>query len=211
MSLQLIAPLSEGFLLSMGLIIGFGPQNSFILQQGMKRKFVFMIALLATLIDGGLILLGVGGAANYFANKPNLMLLVTCSGAAFLLYYGLKSLTSALKHKQNPTSSLLKPQKLGRQAVIMSILAVSLLNPSTYLDTMFIIGGTAAQYSDSLRTFFAIGAALASLLWFFILAYGAAKLSKTLQNPIISRFIDALSAVIMWIIAAKLLLNAFIH
>lgn len=206
MAAQAIIPLGEGFLLGLGLIVGFGPQNSFILQQGTKREYVLLIALLASLIDLVLIALGVGGAASFFEGMPLLIALMTCFGICFLTAYGFKSFKSAFSHSRVKTN-VLAVGRLGPKEVVLAVLAVSLLNPSTYLDAMFVIGSSALSYTESLRVFFAVGAAVASFVWFFALAFGAAKLSKTLKSPLVARSIDGFSAVIMWALAARLLLN----
>ncbi len=208
MAAHAIIPLSEGFLLGLGLIVGFGPQNSFILQQGIKRDYVLLIALLASLIDLVLIALGVGGAASLFAGMPLLMALITCFGICFLTAYGFKSFKSVFSHSSLKTN-VLAVGRLGLKEVVLAVLAVSLLNPSSYLETMFVIGGSALSYTEPLRVFFAVGAAIASFVWFFALAFAAAKLSKTLKNPLVAKSIDGFSAVIMWALAARLLLTFF--
>ncbi len=208
MAAQAIIPLSEGFLLGLGLIVGFGPQNSFILQQGTKREYVLLIALLASLIDFLLIALGVGGAASFFEGLPLVMAGVTCFGICFLTVYGFKSFKSAFTHSSVKTN-VLAVGRLGPKAVVFAVLAVSLLNPTAYLDTMFIIGGSALRYAEPFRVFFAVGAAIASVVWFFALAFGAAKLSKTLKSPLVAKSIDIFSAVVMWGLAARLLFTFF--
>ena len=208
LSTQSIIPFGEGFLLGMGLIIGIGPQNSFILQQAIRKQFIFLMVVLASLIDIGLIMFGAGGAASFFADSPILIDLITWAGVSFLAVYGWKAFKSALF----PQKLLKKPEakaNLSRRAVIMGILAVSLLNPSTYLDTMFVIGGSAANYDASLRGFFTIGASAASVIWFFSLCFGATKFSKVLANPIALRLIDFISGIIMWLIAIRLVLHLF--
>ena len=205
MTPQLFIPFGEGFLLSLGLIVGFGPQNSFILQQGVKREFMFSVALLASLTDLCLIVLGVGGAGSFFADRPLVAQLVTVAGIVFLLVYGWKSVVSAFS--QQGTVAELSGRKLEYSAVILGILGVSLLNPSAYLDTLFIIGGGAAHYSAALRVFFALGATLASITWFFALAFGAARLSTVLSSRRVSRLIALFSGAVMWFIASRLIVS----
>lgn len=206
MSPQAVIPFGEGFLLGIGLIMGIGPQNTFILQQGVRRRFVFMIALLASLIDGGLILLGVSGAGHVFASIPLLVTGVVVAGAVFLLIYGWTSFGAALYPKP-PAAGLTWGGALCRRTVVLSVLAVSLLNPSTYLDTLLVIGGSAARYSGAPGMAFAAGATAASTLWFFLLAFGAARFGRSLHNPRTARTIDAASGAIMWFVAGRLLFD----
>ncbi len=208
MQSELIIVLIEGFLLGLALIIGLGPQNTFILQQSLRRKYVLHIALLASLIDGALIVLGAGGASLFFEASPGLVKLITWSGIVFLLIYGLRSFWSAFKGSglERETRSYRKP--LSLQTLIGSSLAVSLLNPATYLDTLVVIGSSANRYASELKLCFIFGAVLASIVWFFSLAFAAAKLSKLLKSPRMQCFIDVYSGVIMWLIALRLFFHA---
>ena len=207
MTMTPFVPLSEGFLLGFGLIIGIGPQNSFIMQQCIKRRFVLLVAVLTSLIDGVLILLGVGGAGAYVARTPVLLGLMTLVGAGFLFHYGFRSLRTALRHRALTTVTC--ESTLTRRSLIVGLLTVSLLNPSTYLDTLFVIGGSAARYSDSLILFFALGTFIASATWFFGLSFGAARFSGVFHSRGLMRLLDAVSGVIMWFIASRLVMHAF--
>jgi L-lysine exporter family protein LysE/ArgO len=207
MTTELIIVLFQGFFLGLALIISFGPQNTFILRQGIRRQYVFMIALLASLIDSVLILLGTFGAGSFFARSPVLVHLLSWTGVIFLFFYGLRSFISALHPQQLATLSFGKEAALSRGAVIYFSLGVSLLNPSVYLETMIIIGSSASRFADLARVFFATGAILASVVWFFSLAFGAAKLSEILRSPFVLRFIDTYSGVVMWTIAGRLVLH----
>jgi L-lysine exporter family protein LysE/ArgO len=206
MTVSFGVPLIEGFLLGIGLIMGIGPQNSFILQQALRRQFILMVIVLASLIDIGLIMFGANGAADFFAHSTLLLQLISWTGAGFLIIYGWKAFRTAWQSAtalESKRAENLKPHK-----VITGILAVSLLNPSTYLDTMLVIGGRAANYDETLRLFFVVGACIASILWFFSLTLGAAKLSKLLQKPAVLRTVDGLSGLIMWFMASRMLLHS---
>jgi L-lysine exporter family protein LysE/ArgO len=204
---QAIVPFGEGFLLGIGLIVGIGPQNAFILQQGLRRRFVFTVALLASMIDAALIALGTAGVGQVFVSAPLLLRVTVAAGSLFLLVYGWRAFASALR--PSPLAALAPTQRgtLRRRGVVLAVLAVSLLNPSTYLDTLLIIGGSAARYGDALLFVFAAGAALASICWFFALAFGAARLGRALQSPVAARALDAFSGAVMWFVAARLLLE----
>ena len=76
-----------------------------------------------------------------------------------------------------------------------------------YLDTVVLLGSVGAQQPQGGRAAFAVGAGLASLMWFAVLGFGASAASKWLQQSLVWRAIDASVAVVMFIIAAQLLLN----
>lgn len=219
MNLPYVAPLGEGFFLCLGIIFALGPKNSFVLQQGLRREFLLMVVLLASLTDLILITLGVVGVGNVLTRQPATLQVITLAGATFLVAYGWKSFRCALSPlsqalfqtpshmpSQSPCGPLASSK---RSAIILTALAVSLLNPAAYLDTLLIIGGSAVRYESSLKLYYALGAMLASVVWFFALAFAAARFADMLSNKTVLRLLDGLTGVMMWWIAVKLLLHAF--
>ena len=89
------------------------------------------------------------------------------------------------------------------RAVLLSALAVTLLNPHVYLDTVLLIGSLGAQQTEPGA--YVVGAASASLLWFFTLALGAAWLAPWLARPSTWRILDLLVAVMMFAVAFQLI------
>lgn len=89
----------------------------------------------------------------------------------------------------------------------MTVLAMSLLNPHVYLDTVMLIGTVGAQEDGWNKLVFGCGAALASLCWFFALAYGARLLIPVFTRPRAWQILDGAVALIVWSIGASLLLS----
>ena len=89
-------------------------------------------------------------------------------------------------------------------SVLLSTATFSLLNPHVYLDTVVFLGAFAAQFGDS-RWWFALGACLASIVWFFSLAYGAKALSRYVKNPRFWKILDSTIAVFMFALAIALI------
>ncbi|MNJ66587.1 Arginine exporter protein ArgO [compost metagenome] len=89
--------------------------------------------------------------------------------------------------------------------MLLSALAVTLLNPHVYLDTVLLIGSLGAQ--QAVPGAYVAGAASASLLWFFTLALGAAWLAPWLARPGTWRLLDLMVAVMMFAVAAQLILT----
>ncbi|MCW5851301.1 MAG: amino acid transporter [Anaerolineae bacterium] len=198
-----LAPLAQGFGVSAALIIAIGAQNAFVLQQGLRRSYLFVSALTCALCDAVLISLGVGGFGAVIASTPWLTLLATWGGALFLLLYGWRSFRSAMQ--SNSLSVQGELAALSLRATVLGLLAVSLLNPHALLDTVVLIGSVGAQYPAQQRAAFALGAMLASLTWFFSLAYGAARLAPLFQKPLAWRVLDLCVGCLMWGIAASLI------
>ena len=202
-----LTALLQGFGLGASLIIAIGAQNAFVLRQGLKRIHVFATAAISTLCDALLIALGVGGLGTIIAIIPALTKVMTWAGVLFLLYYGFRSFRSAIK----PASMHVEKgnaQTIRLRDTVLAVLAFSLLNPHVYLDTVVLVGSVGAHYAPDVRVSFALGAMLASLTWFFSLAYGAAWLTPVFQRPMAWRILDACVGCIMWGIAVSLILAA---
>jgi L-lysine exporter family protein LysE/ArgO len=199
-----VAALLQGSGLSASLIVAIGAQNAFLLRQGLRREYVFTLATVCFVSDATLIALGCGGFGALVQTHPQLIVAVTWIGALFLIGYGLRNAWSALNPK--PLDPGEAPAVAGgyRRAVL-SMLALTWLNPHVYLDTVLLLGGIAGRYAGTERIVFALGAMSASGIWFYGLGYGARLLAPLFRKPITWRLLDALIALTMWTIAALLL------
>jgi L-lysine exporter family protein LysE/ArgO len=90
-------------------------------------------------------------------------------------------------------------------AAVLTCLALTWLNPHVYLDTVFLLGSVANTHGDG-RWAFAAGAGVASIVWFFGLAYGARLLGGVLGSPRAWRVLDAVIAVVMIVLGVSLVL-----
>ncbi|UTM57784.1 LysE/ArgO family amino acid transporter [Photobacterium sp. CCB-ST2H9] len=196
-------PLLQGFGLGASMIIPIGAQNAYVLNQGIKRNHHLTTATVCSLLDMLFISLGVFGGGALLSSNETVLLVVTLGGIAFLVFYGSLSLKSAFSH---PSSEEAQDQMLarGRRAVIAGALAVTVLNPHLYLDTVVILGSIGGQFEGHDRIAFAIGTILASFVWFFTLSVAAAKMAPTLSKPHVKRGIDIAVAAMMFVIAAHL-------
>lgn len=194
----------RGLGLGASLIVAIGAQNAFVLRQGLRRRHVLATALVCSLCDALLIACGAGGMGALIARFPGLTKGAAVVGAAFLIVYGFRAFRSALRPATLDVESEAEAPASLRQTIVTA-LAFSLLNPHVYLDTVVLVGGLAGQYAPHLRLFFALGAMLASLLWFFGLAFGASRLTPLFRRPQAWRILDAIIGVTMWFIAISLL------
>ena len=191
----------NGLLIAAGLIMAIGAQNAYVLAQSLRREHHLLVATLCVVCDALLVAAGVFGLASLLLQSPLLLGVARWGGAAFLLWYGTRALLRALRPQGLSEDGAAPPR--SRQAVLMTALAVTLLNPHVYLDTVLLIGSLGAQQSAPAA--YALGAASASLLWFFSLALGAAWLAPWLARPTTWRVIDLLVAAMMFSVAAQLL------
>jgi len=205
MNPTLPAAFAQGWLMTAGLIVAIGAQNALVLRQGLARTHVGPVVALCTASDWLLIALGVFGLGAVIQSQPVVLDVFRYGGAAFLLWYGARAARQAWRGNEatlpagGPVASL--PATLG------STLALTYFNPHVYLDTVVLLGSVGAQQPGAGRAAFAVGAALASLMWFVTLGYAAAAASRWLQRPAVWRAIDASVALVMFVVAAQLLLN----
>ena len=195
----------QGWLMTAGLIVAIGAQNALVLRQGLARAHVGAVVLLCTASDWLLIALGVFGLGAAIQSSAGLLSAFRYGGALFLVAYGLRSAHQAWRG----TDHALRAGGPGGSlsATLATTLALTYLNPHVYLDTLVLLGGVGVQHSGGARAAFVAGASLASATWFATLGYGAAAASRWLQRPAVWRAIDASVALVMFSVAAQLIVR----
>ncbi|MEP2892579.1 LysE/ArgO family amino acid transporter [Tateyamaria sp.] len=196
-----MASFLPGFFLSLSLILAIGAQNAFVLRQSIRQAHVFWVCLTCGLADAVLITGGVAGFGALAQALPWFEPVMRYGGAVFLLWYGWKNARSAWRGGAVLEVGGTDTQSL--RSVILTLLALTFLNPHVYLDTVVLIGSISSQYDD--RLLFGIGAVLASFVFFFALGYGARLLAPLFANPRAWQVLDGIIAATMWAIALKLL------
>ena len=190
-----------GFALSMGLILAIGPQNIFVLRQGLLRSHVFAVCLVCSLADALLIAVGVLGLGAYLSGVEGAVFWISMAAALFITGYGVMRVRSSMD-----PSGMSIGEEDGADLVptLGTAMAFTFLNPHVYLDTVMLIGSASSRYASDERASFAIGAMLASFLFFFALGYGARRLSSLLESPESWRLIDRGIACVMFVIAGAI-------
>jgi L-lysine exporter family protein LysE/ArgO len=204
MEQSMIAALT-GFATGLGLIIAIGAQNAFVLRQGLRREYVFPIVLFAAVSDAALIIIGIAGLGAVIQGFPLALEVIRYAGAAYLTWFGISAVRRAMKPSTLEAASEGKATLVG---ALLSIAALTYLNPHVYLDTVILLGGVANQFNDD-RWVFGLGAATASFVWFFSLGYFAKFLSRFVSSPKFWRVLDSFIAVVMFTIAVLLLFADF--
>ncbi|MCE8032040.1 amino acid transporter [Billgrantia tianxiuensis] len=185
----------NGLLICAGLIVAIGAQNAFVLQQSLRRQHAWMVAGVCALCDWLLVGLGVLGLGVLIAQQDALMEAARWAGAAFLAWQAWLAFRRVLAGQALAAGG-------GRvqswQAALAATLAVTLLNPQVYLETVVLLGAIGAVQPSPLGFF--IGAAMASFGWFFGLAAAAGWLAPRLANPRVWRAIDlAIGIILAWV------------
>lgn len=197
-----------GFGLSLSLIAAIGAQNAFVLRQGLRREHVGAVVGVCAALDVVLMAIGVSGVAAALGRHPAALAALAVGGAGFLVYYGVQAARRALRPLALHTAQA--PQAApALRAVLAQTLAITLLNPHVYLDTVLLVGAVGAQQPPALRPLFLLGAGLASAAWFSALGYGARVLAPVFARPRAWRVLDAVVAMTMFALATMLLRFAF--
>ena len=200
----MLSPFMQGFGAGGGLIVAIGAQNAFVLSQGVRKNYHLFIALICILCDAIFISAGVAGFGKFVAADPMLSRLVALGGAGFLFYYGFGSFRSALRDGSMETNG--RPLRSFGTAVLAT-LAVTLLNPHFYLDTVILLGGISSHFHGETRIHFWAGAVSASVLWFLCLSLGGQMHAPFFKKPVSWRILDTLVCATMWTIAISLVLE----
>ena len=144
----------KGFFLTLSLIVAIGAQNAFIIKQGIMKNHIFVVSGICFICDVVLMGLGVFGVGEFLAKNRILNLLIASVGILFVLYYGFASLKSAFFAESHPKFS--QSKSLSLKKTILLTLAVTLLNPHVYLDTVFVVGASALMFSFDEKIIFAL-------------------------------------------------------
>ncbi len=201
--INMFTTLAKGFVITLGLIMPLGAQNSYVLSQSIKKNHHLTAATVCIVCDFLLMSLGVFGGGALIASNDLAYQVITWAGVIFLSVYGAMFFRDAINAQAVEAAKSAAPSK--RKVVIFTTLAVTLLNPHVYLDTVVIIGSISGQYQGDDKYIFWLGTILASLAWFYALSLGAAKLSPWLAQAHVQRAINLIIAVIMWVIAYSLI------
>ena len=207
--MPLVSVYLKGLGLGAGLIIAIGAQNAHVLRMGLKRQHVALTVGVCILCDVLLIAAGVAGMGVVIGRHPPLLALARWGGAGFLAWYGLRAWRAAWTRSALAVEAgvaALDP----RQALTL-VLALSLLNPHVYLDTVVLLGAIGGQQAGIGKLWFAAGAMSASAAWFLALGFGARVLSPLFSRPMAWRALDGMIGVVMLGLASTLAFAAPAH
>ena len=200
-----VIALITGFFTGMSLIVAIGAQNAFVIKQGLLRSHVTLVVFVCSLSDALLIILGTGGLGTIIQSRPDLLDVIRWFGVIYLTWFGFKSVRSAL-HNETLTASNQSAESWKK--VLLTVLAMTYLNPHVYLDTVIFVGSLANQF-ESQRWYFALGACIASGIWFSAIGYGARSASHLMSKPLFWRVLDSAIAAIMLTLAITLAFYKF--
>ena len=176
-----------GFLTGLSLILAIGAQNIFVIEQGLKKQYVFLVCLICSISDLILIFLGIflfHYLGNFFNSSIELILNI-------LLFLFLAHFIYGKIYIQKNQISLNKQlKKFSISSIITKTLAFTYLNPHVYSDTVFFLGNFSKNFLINEKIYFGLGASAASFLFFFLIGYLSKYLSKFAQSKKIWKIIN---------------------
>lgn len=188
----------------MSLIVAIGPQNAFVLRQGLLRHYVFPIALFCSVSDAILIFFGVFGFGSLISDFEWWSNYMFVFGGLWLMGYGFIRLRGAyIADSYLETST---PDKAELKVTIVNCAVLTWFNPHVYIDTLILIGTVSIRFEEKFEFF--LGACLASFVFFFSLAFGARILSPVMKSRRAWQLLDISIAFIMFAIAYSMFSEA---
>ena len=190
-----------GFFTGLSLILAVGAQNIFVIEQGLKKQYVFLVCIICSLSDLLLIFLGIL-LFHFFHQYFNLFveLILNILLIIFLIYFVFNKVKS-IKRNISFDSEVKDTTKIN---ILLKTLGFTYLNAHVYSDTVFFLGNFSKNFLLDEKIYFGIGASIASFIFFFLLGYLSTYFSKYAKSDKIWKFIN------IFIIAFMSLLTIYI-
>ena len=188
----------QGLIIGSSLIIAIGPQNLFVINQGLKKTFVFTVVLFCSLSDSILIIIGINLSSVIVGINPNTITILKILGGIWLVFYGLNKIrhVNKIRNLQN-----IEKIESDFKKILITLFLITYANPHVYLDTIVLIGSISTNFNSQL--FFGIGAVMASFIFFFALGYLSKLLSKYIYSNKTWFWIDLVVGLLMILYGMK--------
>ena len=181
----------QGFIIGSSLIIAIGPQNLYVINQGLKKNFVFIVVLICSLSDSLLIVCGIYLSNNIISLNTSIVTIMKLIGGIWLILYGINKIKNSRQHEIK--SSEINAASFTK--VVLTTLAITYANPHVYLDTVILLGSISINFDS--KFYFGLGAIFASFIFFFSLGYFSNFLSQYVKSPKVWFYIDNVMGFLM--------------
>ena len=195
-----------GFLTGLSLILAIGAQNIFVIEQGLKKQYIFLVCLICSISDLILIFLGIF-LFQYFGNFFNSTIELILN--IFLFIFLVHFIYGKVSIKNNKVNFDKEIKKISISSITTKTLAFTYLNPHVYSDTVFFLGNFSKNFLIIDKYYFGIGASISSFIFFFIIGYLSQSLSKFLKSEKVWKKINLFIIIFMSIIAFYVLIEIF--
>ena len=186
-----ISDFIQGFIIGSSLIIAIGPQNLYVINQGLKKSFIFIVVLICSLSDSLLIVCGIYLSNNILGLNPTIITIMKLIGGIWLILYGINKIKNSRNHVINNKEF----NEVSFIKVVMTTLAITYANPHVYLDTVILLGSISVNFDSKL--YFGLGAIFASFVFFFSLGYFSNFLSQYIKSQKVWFYIDNVMGFLM--------------
>lgn len=186
-----ISDFIQGFIIGSSLIIAIGPQNLYVINQGLKKNYILIVVLLCSLSDSLLIVCGIYLSNSLLNLNESLIITMKLIGGIWLILYGLNKIKNSNSH--NIENKEFKELSLNK--VVFTTLAITYANPHVYLDTVVLLGSISVNFDN--KFYFGLGAIVASFVFFFTLGYFSKFLSKYIKSKKVWFYIDIIMGFLM--------------
>ena len=193
-----------GFFTGLSLILAIGAQNIFVIEQGLKKEFVFLVCLICAFSDFLLIFLGIF-IFHYFQDffNPLVELILNLLLITFLLYFIWSKIHIQIKR----VNFNLRKNHNSLVKIVFKTLGFTYINPHVYSDTVFFLGNFSKNFTFKKKLFFGTGASISSFVFFFSLGYMSKYLSNYLKTEKIWKIINLFIIIFMFFIVFYVLMN----
>ena len=193
-----------GFITGFSLILAIGAQNIFVIEQGIKKQFVFIVCLICAVSDLLLIFTGIF-LFEYFQNFFNqtIELIFNLLLLLFLLYF----IISKFREKHEEINLDIEITKIPFKNIALKTIGFTYLNPHVYSDTVFFLGNFSKNFELTDKIYFGLGASTASFIFFYLLGYASNYFSNFLNNKMSWKIINWIIIFIMSLIAFYVLME----
>ena len=186
-----ISDFIQGFIIGSSLIIAIGPQNLYVINQGLKKNYILIVVLLCSLSDSLLIICGIYLSNSLLNLNESLIITMKLIGGIWLILYGFNKIKNSNSH--NIENKEFKELSLNK--VVFTTLAITYANPHVYLDTVVLLGSISVNFDN--KFYFGLGAIVASFIFFFTLGYFSKFLSKYIKSKKVWFYIDNIMGFLM--------------
>ena len=176
-----------GFFTGLSLILAIGAQNIFVIEQGLKKQYVFLVCIICSLSDFLLIFFGIF-LFHFFHQYFNLFVELTLN--VFLIIFLIYFIYSKIKSINRNINFNSEIKETSKVEIFFKTLGFTYLNAHVYSDTVFFLGNFSKNFLLDEKIYFGIGASIASFIFFFMLGYLSTYFSKYAQNDRVWKFIN---------------------
>ena len=186
-----ISDFIQGFIIGSTLILAIGPQNLYVINQGLKKNFVLIVVLICSLSDSLLIVCGIYLSNNILSLNTSIITIMKLIGGIWLILYGINKIKNSRQYE-------IKSNEFNEASftkVVFTTLAITYANPHVYLDTVILLGSISINFDSKL--YFGLGAICASFVFFFSIGYFSNFLSQYIKSPKVWFYIDNMMGFLM--------------